>query len=134
MAEANQSRTILIPKGYTPRVREQIGEDIIRKIKRRTAEGLNVNNQLFSAYSDNYEKSGTVNLRITGEMLAGLVVLSTGNGFIRIGFASETSNDKAAYIQQPRGRKAGRQPRRSFVGISQQDLNIILERYPRNDV
>lgn len=132
MAEASQSKIILIPEGYSPNVREQIGQDIIDKIKRRTSQGLDVSNRLFSAYSRNYDKSGTVNLKVSGDMLSGLTVLSTGSGFIRIGFSSTGTNDKAAYIQSPRGQKAGKQPIRSFVGISQEDLNIILERYPRN--
>ena len=129
MAEAQQSKVILIPEGFTASQRERIGEDIIAKIKRRTAEGLDVNNSPFAAYSPEYDKTGTVNLRVSGDMLEGLTVLSTGDGFIRIGFASSASNDKAAYIQQPRGKKVGRQPIRTFVGISQQDLNIILQRY-----
>lgn len=134
MAEANQSKIILIPGGYPASTRQQIGQDIIDKIKRRTAQGLDENNNIFAPYSPDYDKSGTVNLKVSGDMLAGLKVLSTGDGFIRIGFDSTRSNDKAAYIQQPRGQKVGRQPIRRFVGISQQDLNIILERYPRSDV
>jgi hypothetical protein len=129
MAEAQQSKVILIPEGFTASQRERIGQDIIDKIKRRTSEGLDVNNSPFAGYSPNYDKTGTVNLQVSGDMLAGLTVLSTGDGFIRIGFASSRSNDKAAYIQQPRGQKVGKQPIRTFVGISQQDLNIILERY-----
>lgn len=132
MAEAQQSKVIFIPLGYSAPVRQRIGEDIIEKIKRRTSEGLDVNNKLFAGYSPNYDKTGTVNLKLSGDMLAGLSVLSTGDGFIRIGFDSADANDKAAYIQAPRGDKAGRQPIRTFVGISQQDLNIILERYPRS--
>lgn len=132
MAEANQSRIVFIPEGYPPQVREQIGRDIVDKIKRRTAQGLDVNNGLFAGYSPNYDKRGTVNLRVSGDMLAGLTVLSHGDGFVRIGFDSQGANDKAAFIQQPRGEKVGRQPVRQFVGISQQDLNIILERYPRS--
>lgn len=129
MAEANQSKIILIPTGFSKSIREQIGQDIIDKIKRRTAQGLDINNEFFASYSPNYEKTGTVDLKITGEMLSGLSVLSTGDGFIRIGFDSSRSNDKAAYIQQPRGQKLDKQPIRRFVGISQRDLNIILERY-----
>jgi hypothetical protein len=130
MAEANQSKVIIIPDGYNAQQRERIGQDIIDKIKRRTAEGLDVSNRPFARYSPNYDKTGTVNLKVSGDMLAGLTVLSTGVGFIRIGFDSAGTNDKAAYIQQPRGRKVSNQPIRTFVGISQADLNIILERYP----
>ena len=128
--EANQSKIITIPTRYTKQIRERIGNDIISKIKSRTNEGLDVNNTFFSPYSSEYEKTGKVNLKVSGDMLAGLTVLSTGRGFIRIGFNSAISNDKAAFIQQPRGQKRGKQPIRRFVGISQQDLSIILERYP----
>lgn len=129
MAEANQSNVILIPTGFTQAQREQIGADIVDKIKRRTQEGLDKNNQFFASYSPNYEKTGTVDLKVSGDMLSGLTVLSTGDGFVRIGFDSTRTNDKAAYIQQPRGQKVGKQPVREFVGISQSDLTIILERY-----
>lgn len=130
MPEARQTKVINIPRGYSPNQREQIGNDIVSRIKERTSLGLDVNNRLFAGYSENYEKSGRVNLRLSGEMLSGLDVVSHGPGFIRIGFTSSDANDKAAYIQAPRGVKSGKQPVREFVGISQADLNRILRRYP----
>lgn len=130
MAEPAQTRIINIPNGYTARQRVQIGNDIVRRIQERTALGLDATNQLFAGYSRNYEKSGTVNLRLSGDMLNGLTLISHGPGFVRIGFSSTDANDKAAYIQAPRGQKLGRQPARQFVGISQADLNVILDRYP----
>ncbi len=130
MAEPIQSRIISIPREYTERQRRLIGEDIVTRIKRRTSTGIDVSGNLFQAYSPEYGKVGTVDLRISGSMLDGLSVLSTGPGFIRIGFSSSSTNDKAAWIQSPRGRKSGKQPVREFVGISTGDLNTILERYP----
>ncbi len=130
--EASQSKVITIPTGYSKQIRERIAQDIITTIKRRTSEGLDASGNLFKGYSKSYEKTGTVNLRLSGDMLEGLVVLATGSGFVRIGFSSPQANDKAAYIQSPRGQKLGKQPKRTFVGISQADLSIILERYPRN--
>lgn len=130
MAEPLQSKVISIPKGYDETTRQQIGEEIIRKIKRRTSAGIDLQGNLFASYSPNYEKSGTVNLRVSGDMLAGLSVLSTGPGFVRIGFTSQDANDKAAYIQSPRGQKAGKQPVRQFVGVSPGELNDILEGFP----
>lgn len=130
MAEPQQSRIIGIPRGYNASQRESIGQDIVRRIKRRTSSGLDISGNLFSSYSPHYEKRGTVNLSVSGSMLDGLTVLSTGPGFIRIGFVSQGSNDKAAWIQSPRGQKLGSQPVREFVGISTGDLNNILERYP----
>lgn len=128
MPEASQTRIITIPNRYNSAQRDLIGERILSHIRRRTREGLGVNNRPFAGYSRNYEKSGeSVDLRLSGDMMADLEVLSHGPGFIRIGFISSESNDKAAFIQTPRGQKAGRQPRREFVGISRSDLNNILE-------
>ena len=130
MAEPLQSRVISIPRGYEESVRQQIGNEIIRKIKRRTLAGIDIQGNLFARYSPNYEKQGTVNLTLSGDMLNELTVLSTGPGFVRIGFTNQNANDKAAFIQSPRGQKAGKQPVRLFVGISPGDLNDILERFP----
>lgn len=130
--EPAQSKVIIIPEGYDQTQREQIGQDIVDTIKRRTLDGIDAGGNIFAPYSRSYEKTGTVNLKVTGDMLAGLIVLSTGRGFVRIGFDSTFANDKAAYIQSPRGQKAGNQPVRRFVGITQQDLSIILRRYPLN--
>lgn len=131
MPEPSQNRIIRIPADYTASQREAIAERVLSKIRRRTREGLDVNNRPFAGYSPNYEKSGeSVDLRQSGDMVADLELVSHGPGFITIGFDSEESNDKAAYVQAPRGVKAGRQPRREFVGISQTDLNTILEDFP----
>lgn len=130
MPEPSQNKIITIPADYTASQREVIGERILSHIRRRTREGLDINNRLFPGYSPNYEKDGTVNLRESGDMVADLEVISHGRGFITIGFTSSDSNDKASYIQSPRGQKAGKQPRRQFVGISRSDLNTILEGFP----
>jgi hypothetical protein len=129
--EASQNKLIVIPVGYSSSQREEIGEDILRFIRTRTEQGLDVNNNSFAAYSKEYEKTGeTVDLRFGGNMLADLEVISHGPGFIKIGFTNQESNDKAAWIQSPRGEKLGKQPRREFVGIALSDLNSILENYP----
>lgn len=128
--EPLQSRVVSIPRGYNASQRVRIGQDIILRIKRRTSAGLDVSGNLFAGYSPNYEKTGQVDLDLTGSMLNSLVVLSTGPGFVRIGFNSPDANDKAAWIQSPRGQKLGKQPVREFVGISAGDLNTILERHP----
>lgn len=131
------SKLISIPNSYNSTQREAIGRAIIDRIKQRTTQGLNVNNEPFAPYKQSYRntdefqiaKSGTVNLRLTGDMLADLEVLSHGPGFIKIGFVDESSNQKANWIEAPTGQKAGRQTPREFVGISQTDLNDILSRF-----
>lgn len=127
--EANQSKVIQIPAEFGPSEREQIGEDVVFYIRQRTENGLDVSNRPFAGYSKSYEKTGTVDLRFSGDMMADLELISHGPGFIRIGFTGTDSNDKAAWIQRPRGQKAGKQPRREFVGIRPRDLNRILDRY-----
>lgn len=130
MAETSQAAIISIPLGYSARQRKQIGEDIINFIVRRTQSGLDVNNNFFSPYAKSYEKTGTVDLTVTEQMLGTLEVLSQGPGYIKIGFGNIAANNKASYIQNPRGQKSHIAPRK-FVGISQSDLNRILKNYDR---
>jgi hypothetical protein len=125
----SQSKTIFIPNEFTADQREEIGEDIVFHIRQRTESGLSVNNRPFAGYSKNYEKTGTVDLRFSGDMMADLEVLSHGPGFIKIGFTDSSSDEKAEWIQKPTGQKAGKQPPREFVGIAAKDLNRILDRY-----
>lgn len=126
MAEPSQSKVIQIPMRFSGRQRKQIGEAVIAFIKRRTQSGIDVNGNLFAAYSPAYEKSGTVDLTVTEQMLNSLELLSHGPGFIRIGFGNSSANNKAGYLQNPRGQKSGT-PARRFVGISPGDLNRILD-------
>jgi hypothetical protein len=129
VAEPSQSKLISIPTGYGPTERKAIGQDIIRTIRRRTRSGLDVNGNLFAGYAKSYEKTGTVDLKLSGNMLGDLEVLSHGPGFIRIGFTDSESNDKASWIQRPTGQKAGKQSPRKFVGVSENELNNILGNY-----
>lgn len=130
MAEPSQSKIIQIPEGYSGGQRKQIGEDIVRFIKRRTQSGIDINGNLFEGYSRFYDKSGTVDLTVTEQMLNSLELLSHGPGYVRIGFSNSRANDKARWSQSPYGEAAGKRPAREFVGISQSDLNLILEKYP----
>ena len=126
--EPSQTTLISIPDRYDAKDRLRIGRDIIEKIKQRTLDGLDIENKPFAPYSKNYEKTGTVNVFVSGETLASLVIIGHGPGFVRIGFDDQDANDKASYVQKPRGQKKS-VPQRQFVGISQKDLNIILQRY-----
>jgi hypothetical protein len=127
--EPRQNRIIQIPERFNVAQRQRIGEDIVRFIRQRTQNGLDINGNFFAPYSKDYEKSGqSVDLRFSGNMMGDLEVLSHGIGFITIGFLDTESNDKAAWIQSPGGQKSGSAIRK-FVGISQEDLNVILDRY-----
>jgi hypothetical protein len=131
------SKLIPIPSELNPDQREAIGQAIITRIRERTSQGLDINGNPFAPYKKGYietddfqiAKSSLVNLRLTGDMLADLVVLSHGKGFIKIGFESEESAEKAKWIENPTGQKAGKQTPRKFVGISDNDLNAIINRF-----
>ena len=129
MAEPKQTKTILIPREHNTNTRELIGQDIIDRIIQRTGDGLDIAGRPFKGYSKAYGKPGIVDLEESGDMLAGLTVLSHGPGFITIGFDNAEANDKAAWVQKPTGWKVGRQPPREFLGISAKDLAAILELY-----
>lgn len=128
MAEPTQSKIIQIPDRYSGTQRKKIADEVIQFIKRRTQSGIDVNGNLFASYSKSYEKTGTVDLTVTEQMLNSLELLSHGKGFIRIGFGNRNANDKASWVQNPRGQKSGTEPR-LFVGISQAELNRILENF-----
>lgn len=126
--EPSQNKIIVIPNRFTASQRVSIGNDIINFIQDRTSSGLDINGNLFAAYSKEYEKSGTPDLRFSGNMMSDLEVISHGKGFITIGFSNRDSNDKAGYLQRPTGQKSST-PKRRFVGISAKDLKRITDRY-----
>lgn len=129
MAEKKLTKTIIIPSEHNKGEREVIGQEIIDFIVRRTGDGLDVNNRPFAGYRPSYDKPGIVDLEETGQMLGGLSVVSHGPGYITIGFEGQAANDKAVWIQEPTGQKAGKQPPREFLGISAKDLNRILKSF-----
>lgn len=129
MAEPSQSKIIHIPERFSGRQRKQIGEEVVDFIKRRTRSGLDINGNLFAPYSPNYDKSGKVDLTLSSQMIESLELLSHGRGYIRIGFSNTKANDKARWSQSPYGKAAGIRPPREFVGISQPDLDRILENF-----
>lgn len=128
MSEPQQTKIIPIDRRYNTSERQRIAEDIVEYIKRRTRLGVSASNAPFPPYSPNYNKpgKGTVNLTLTGDMLDGLKVLSTGVGFIKIGFKPRSNeNNKASYNQ-----RTGPGPDRIFLDIMPADLSRILQNYP----
>lgn len=131
MAEPQQTLLIKIDNRYDASQRPIIGDEIVEFIKDRTRRGLSKDNKPFKVYSASYVKSldfkvagkskDQVNLELSGDMLIGLSVLSHGPGFIKIGFDTQSDNDKAAWNAE-KGRE--------FLGIMPADLNRILENYP----
>lgn len=129
MSEPSQSFIVSIPAHMDLRQRRLIGEDILAFIRSRTSKGLDIYGRPFIPYSKVYKdsldfrnagKTEKVNLTLTGEMVNLLMVLSTGAGWIKIGFDDRQENDKASY---------NRQHGRNFMGITEKDVNNIVKRY-----
>lgn len=138
---------IEIKKGYTPRQREVIGEEIIDHIIKRSKSGKDKSGRALPGYSDSYAKSKDfriagkskfkVNLTLSDEMLNALKILSHKNGQITIGFdkADRRNNDVAeGNIKGTYGQKSpipGK--KRDFLGIEQAALKQIEAKYPLQD-
>lgn len=121
--------------------RQIVGQRIVDFIVRRTQQGLGINNRPFIGYSESYKnsddfstagKSNTVNLTLTGDMLSDLQVLSHTAGIISIGYPPGSPEaEKAEWHRQPRpnSRTGSISPVRDFLGISEKDLNDIVQNY-----
>lgn len=132
MSRPHQTEFISIPRQYGAFERELIGNEIIQTIRQRTLDGINKFGRPFKRYTDNYAKTmkfqaagksqDDPNLKLTGDMLRGLSVLSHGTGYIKIGFADGTpENDKAWYATEWK---------REFLGLAPGELSSILSHYP----
>lgn len=137
MAESRQTFTFRVPIEFDIQTREDIANDVIDFILRRTSRGLDKNNRPFKSYSDSYKesldfknagKTSRVNLELSGDMLTGLEVVNIGTaGFITIGYEEGTEeNDRAAWN---RNNLRSSHPKRDFLGITDKDLNKILQPY-----
>jgi hypothetical protein len=135
-----QKVRIKIPEGFTPDERFSIGEKIVEFIRQRSTEKkLDKNNRPLAKYSKGYENSldfkiagkskGRANLKLSGDMLAALDVLSTTKDSVLIGFqnGSEENGKAEGNILGTYGQPTpipGK--KRDFLGLTKSDLNKIL--------
>lgn len=142
--ELHQKRVIRIPFGFDPDTREQIAEDIIEHIKDRTESGVGFKDgkdYRFPKYSKQYinstdfknagKSAGSVDLTLSGDMLASIELLNHGDGFLLIGFekGSEENAKADGNIRGTYGGKMRRNKARPFLGITRKDLKEILGDY-----
>lgn len=135
---------INVPQNLTALQREAIGLDVVDFIIERTKNGLDINNEPFAPYKSSYKNTfeykighggnSKVNLSLTGEMLGTISIISHGIGYIKLGFEDAEAAKKAKWIQAPSGQKSGKQPPRKFFGISEKDLNKIINRHSSENV
>ena len=142
MAAKHQKQIIRIPKEYGAKDRTAIGLDILERIRDRTqSENEDKKGSRFPGYTKEYTRSldyrnagktGAVNLTLSGDMLAAMRILEHKDGAIIIGFKDGTKenaradgNIRGTYGQsKPNPGKA-----RDFLGISNDELQEILDRY-----
>ena len=135
---------INLPQNLNNLQREAIALDVIQFIIDRTKSGVDINNEPFADYKQSYKDTfeykighggnADVNLTLTGEMLGTITLLSHGVGYIKLGFSDAEAAKKAKWISSPTGQKAGKQKPRKFFGITDKDLNKIINRHKNNDV
>jgi hypothetical protein len=131
-----------VPKWLSDDQKEQLADDVIEHIRRRTEKGLDKRNRQFPGYSDEYVKSldfknggkrkGRVDLQLSGDMLADLQLVKMQKNAIVIGF-TPGSEENARAEGNILGTYGQDKPipgkKRDFLGISQSELNDILSNY-----
>jgi phage gpG-like protein len=136
---SQQKVRLKIPRGIKPADRERLGKEIINFIRSRTkADNVDKKNQDFAAYSESYaEEKGSerVNLTDTGDMLDNLSLLRSDSGFVTIGY--EEGYDGMGKVEGNRkGTYGNKKPvveGRDFLGITEADLNDIVEQFGNID-
>ena len=143
------SRKIPISTKYSSTERKAIASEIISYIVARTKKGKGKDNQPWegkaSGYSKSYKKSlefkiagksSTVNLKLSGDMLNSIKLLSNDSGSLKIGIPKSDSDNKKAEgnIRGSYGKKTGSKSKaRDFLAISQKEVSKILEQFPLKD-
>lgn len=134
---------ISIPKKFNKETRELIADDVIDFIIERTTQGVDKNGNDFPAYSKEYAKKKGVNVQAVDLVASGEMMLSQqlkkikdASGEIIIGYdgRSKKLNEKVegnitgSYGGEPNKKKA-----RDFLGISNQDLMVIIGKYEADE-
>jgi hypothetical protein len=135
-----QKAKIALPDWVDPDDREEIAEAIVEFIRDRTETGVGVKatakgfrKRVFADYTDEYSEwkgSSRVDLRLSDEMLDELKVLKVGKA-VEIGF------DDPSLYGKVEGNRLGTYGKkkpipgkdRDFLGITQADLDLILDPY-----
>lgn len=131
-----QIRDKMRPFMSSPDVKRLIGANIVREIRKRTAdERIDKEGNPFKGYSKAYAKSlfgqvygkhagETANLKASGEMLAAMNATPSGNYDIKVSFLDERSAAKAhGHITGAKGRL----PVRDFFGLPEDDIAMIVK-------
>lgn len=135
---SNIQTTIAIPINFSKDQIDLVARAIIDKIQSNTKDGISRYGTKFPKYSKEYKesldfknagKTSSVDLELTGDMMASLEVISSKPGQITIGYkASHPDADKVEGNQigsygQPDPNPAKARP---FIGLPQDDIDLII--------
>jgi hypothetical protein len=146
MSTKHQKIDVKLPSGYSSDIREAIAAEIISVIRKRTIKNKDKDGEKFPSYSKDYTKSvdfraagkskGDINLTLSGDMLASMELLENKKSKISIGFEDGTVQNAKA-DGNIRGTYGKPKPipgkARDFLGISSDELEKILKKYPKDD-
>ncbi len=140
---------IKVSKHYTAEEREAIANELIKEIVKRTAKGIDETGSSFPKYSKQYMKSldfnnagkgRTVNLQLSGDMLAAIKLLDSERGRIKIGYDTGDSEAGRAEGNQigSYGQSSGDSNKaRPFIGFKGEEFErikkFISKRFPLDD-
>lgn len=146
MGAKHQFIELELPPGYTGAVKEAIALEIIDTIVRRTKKGVDKDGDSFPGYSKEYVESidfksagkskGDVNLTLSGDLLDELALLSISGRKLKIGYerGSEANAKADGNIRGTYGQSSPiRGKARDFLGLTDDELEKILSKYPRDD-
>lgn len=134
---------IKIGKGFSEEDRVLIGEAILEFVRRRTQEkGWDKDNKKFPKYTKEYidsldfknaGKSRKPNLTLSGDMMATMDVIKSTPASITIGFdpSEEEAGRAEGNILGTYGQSSSTGKLRDFLGIADDDLDSILNRFER---
>jgi hypothetical protein len=120
--------TIQVPGNFTQDQKQKLGEMVIEKIQENTDSSKDRYGNSFPKYSKEYKdsldfknagKTSKVNLRLTGDMMASIDIISLDKSSITIGYPS--SSDLAGQVEGVQ-----KDQNRPFLGLPAEQLNLII--------
>lgn len=142
----NYQTKISLSDKYTADQREAIAAEVISHIRRRSLRGIGADGSKFPSYSKEYIKSvdfkaagkskGSINLTLSGDMLASMDLVKSQKGEIVIGYSEDdpqigkVEGNQIGSYGKPRGDSS---KARRFLGIDKDSLQKILSKYPVSD-
>lgn len=130
---------IELPEDLSSGQRQAIGKELLTYIRNRTAAGEGKGNKRFPSYSKAYirsldfknagKRSSRVNLKLSGDMMAALDVISHKKGELLYGFKNGTSENERAEgnVLGSYGGKPNPKKVRDFMGLTNQEIGIIIK-------